>query len=235
MDQHPSTDLQDPRELLEAKAIDFDQMLGDADEKLAEDSVALLGYQPQKSMARNQLRRALNKLKVKVYTPESVERYQKEIVSRDRPWLYRNPVAALPEAICERMPLLAIGMAIGSIVGIITGIIALFTHAPWGPTVLYCAVPCAAFIFQAIHYEGSGGSWHEILVKDYTNEIPASALHLAISVKRELPAAKIMVSEWRQAERFDPFLYVEIGGHREYFAVWDERDFRPTYQRTSTD
>lgn len=230
----------DLRQLLKPQdiCVDTAALTADADEQLAKECQELLGYdqlqkrQPSKRQ-RAELHAALFQEGVRPFTSESVKRYKNEMCERNV-WLpYRLPgihqaIAATEFVIRKFMPeWLALVWFIGTFVGLIVGGFGLMTHRHIPELIGLWSIGSAAILAILIHKETSCGSWNDVDIKSYEGDIPTMLLHRAVALKRHLPDAQFLISEYRRDIPRDPFLVIKYGQWTETIGVWDERDFDP--------
>jgi len=220
----------DPRRVLKHEVVNIDEIQHSLDEQLAGESQEHLGYNATPMLKRAALMRAMQKLRLKPYTDVSVEKYKRLVIFRNRPLLFRNPLASLLWSPIENRlwPLVFSGVAcvLCFMYGLVGGG---FFRAPYALQAFGMAGSLMAWMVIGWLYSGSGGRWESVSIEEFSNEsgeMSKQAAHVGVMLAKELPGAQFTVCRHVGGHMLDPFLVVTHGPVTKYIAVWDEREFR---------
>ncbi len=172
------------------------------------------------------LLKALKELGILPYTPDSVDRYKKEMV-RLHPENFWNSISKLIWDINIFSGIIAFASILYIptlfIVGLITGTVFLFGSL----SLMILALSCMTYwITDNITCRREGVWIREELKGFYSlRDIPDSVLKIREDLQKRVPGIVLYADRFKQHTFKDPFLFAVLDSEKYYVAVWGNEEF----------
>ena len=187
---------------------------------LPREASEILGYNTfQKEKESCELKKVLDELKIRPFTPESVNQYKQQLLKEANSrilWLHLllRTISNVGLAIC----VFCLGPA------------TLGWFISWKVGLFFVVSFIASFIiFGSLNdFVTKGpGSWRVISLNGYTKPVPRFALLSAVEIKKRVPSTELFIHEFIQQEIIlCPFLVVRHYDKEYFIDVWDEANFQ---------
>lgn len=189
---------------------------GDLPQKASE----ILGYNAfQKEKESCELKKVLDELEIRPFTPESVNQYKQQLLKE----------------INSRILWFHLLLRVISIISLVSFFFC------FGPAILGWFISWKVGLFfvaaLVVFFAGFGsldgfvtkgpGSWKVAPLNGYTKPVPRLILLSAVEIKKQLPMTELFVHEFIQQEKvLCPFLVVRYDDEEHFIDVWDEPSFQ---------
>lgn len=186
---------------------------------LPQEASGIFGYDAfKKEKESRELKKVLNELKIRPFTPESVKQYKQQMLKETNGlilWFY------LLLRVISNISLVASLFCFGP------AFLGWFISWKIG---LFFVVTLVIFFVSFGSLDGfvtrGPGSWRIAPLKGYAKSVPRFALSSAVEIKKRVPSTELFIHEFIQQETIlCPFLVVRHYDKEYFVDVWDEANF----------